>query len=183
MDWIRINQALQFAAQKHAKQTYKYHDGEPQISHLYFVVTMLHEFHFDDDTLIAGSLHDVVEDTDTSIEDIEAAFGKNVASLVDEVTYDQTLPWDDRQHHMQKAIAQASVGAKAIKTSDVCHQLILFIDEKGQKNAIKNYLEVHTKSEIVWKYESLINAIALNWEHPLIEEGKKILQRFKLIYD
>ncbi|MBO4698840.1 HD domain-containing protein, partial [bacterium] len=60
--------------------------GEPYIFHPYTVAYLLAVSGMDDDCVIAGLLHDTVEDTSMTVEEIEAAFGKNVANLVDGVT-------------------------------------------------------------------------------------------------
>lgn len=83
-DFNRIEKALKFATEKHAGQ--KRLSGEDYISHPLAVATLLVEWDMDIDTIIAGLLHDVAEDTDTDLTEIAENFGENVALLVDGVT-------------------------------------------------------------------------------------------------
>lgn len=76
--------AITFAADKHRGQKRK--SGEPYITHPLAVTGILVEWGMDIDTILAGVLHDTVEDTETTLEDIEALFGRDVAFLVDGVT-------------------------------------------------------------------------------------------------
>jgi GTP pyrophosphokinase/guanosine-3',5'-bis(diphosphate) 3'-pyrophosphohydrolase len=79
-----IDAAYVFAVMKHGQQ--KRHSGDPYFAHPVSVAGMLAELRLDQATIIAGLLHDVVEDCDVSIEEIEQRFGPEVASLVDGVT-------------------------------------------------------------------------------------------------
>ncbi|MDR2524274.1 MAG: RelA/SpoT family protein [Candidatus Nomurabacteria bacterium] len=80
----RLETAIDFAAQAHATQ--KRIGGEPYIIHPVAVAGYLCDWNLDLDTLIAGLLHDVVEDTDVELPEIEKQFGHDVAFLVDGVT-------------------------------------------------------------------------------------------------
>ena len=80
----RIRKAFQFAYDAHGKQMRK--DGTPYITHPVAAAEILTELRVDEDTLIACLLHDVPEDTDKNIDDVEREFGKSVSYLVDGIT-------------------------------------------------------------------------------------------------
>lgn len=80
----RIKAAVNLATKAHEGQLRK--TGEPYIIHPLAVMKILNEWHMDEDTIIAGILHDTVEDTPFTIQDIENQFGKDVAFLVNGVT-------------------------------------------------------------------------------------------------
>ena len=78
----------------------------------------------DGNVLVAALLHDTIEDTNTTPEDIEALFGKDVKSLVVEVTDDKTLPREVRKKLQIQNAAHKSPGAKQIKLADkICNVL------------------------------------------------------------
>jgi len=79
-----INKAFQFSKKAHSGQ--KRASGEPYVHHPLEVATILTRLHMDIPSLVAAILHDTVEDTKTSIEQLEKDFGKEVAMLVDGVT-------------------------------------------------------------------------------------------------
>ncbi len=79
-----MKKAYDYAEQLHDGQMRQ--SGEPYISHPLNVAYILAEMHADRDTICAGLLHDTLEDTDISKEDIAHNFNQNIANLVDGVT-------------------------------------------------------------------------------------------------
>ncbi|MBK8376115.1 RelA/SpoT family protein [Sphingorhabdus sp.] len=84
VDEDRLNRAYVFTVQMHGTQTRA--SGDPYFSHPVEVAGLMTDLRMDEDTIITALLHDTVEDTLTSIEDVEARFGPEVARLVDGVT-------------------------------------------------------------------------------------------------
>ena len=83
-DLSKIISSYEFAAKAHANQVRS--SGEPYITHPLAVAYILLEFGMDTDTVCAALLHDVVEDTDVTLDEIKKLFGQDVAMLVDGVT-------------------------------------------------------------------------------------------------
>ena len=83
-DEAMINRAYVFSVQKHGSQ--KRASGDPYFSHPIEVAGILTDFGLDDQTIVTALLHDTIEDTLVTYEEIEAAFGKEVARMVDGVT-------------------------------------------------------------------------------------------------
>ena len=79
-----IEKAFQFAHQAHYDQVRK--SGEPYISHPLYVANLLAEMELDKESIAAGLLHDVVEDTNLTLADLAKEFGEEVASIVDGLT-------------------------------------------------------------------------------------------------
>ncbi len=79
-----LNKAYVFAVMKHGQQLR--HSGDPYFAHPVAVAGLLTDLKLDQSTIIAGLLHDVVEDCDVTVEDVRDLFGKDVAELVDGVT-------------------------------------------------------------------------------------------------
>jgi len=79
-----LTSAADFAIEKHKGQKRK--SGEPYVTHPFAVAGILIDWGMDIDTVLAGVLHDTVEDTETSLDDIENLFGRDAAFLVDGVT-------------------------------------------------------------------------------------------------
>lgn len=84
LDEARLADAYEFAKQHHGEQLRA--SGDPYYSHPVAVADLLVQVRLDQTTIIAGLLHDIVEDTDISLVEIENRFGKDVADLVDGVT-------------------------------------------------------------------------------------------------
>ena len=90
-----ICKAYEFSDRIHAGQTRS--SGEPYVEHCLEVAFILAEQHMDSTTLAAGLLHDVVEDTDTTIEQLRREFGDEVAELVDGVTKLSGIQFSSRE--------------------------------------------------------------------------------------
>ena len=88
-----IQKAYVFAATAHAGQTRL--SGEPYLSHPLAVADTLAEMGFDEPTVAAGLLHDTVEDTKATIEEIDENFGEEVADIVDGGTKISMTPFEN----------------------------------------------------------------------------------------
>lgn len=119
-DLILILDAASFAADKHRLQRRKDAEASPYINHPLALADILaREGGVEDAIVIAAALlHDTVEDTETSIEELETRFGKPVASMVAEVTDDKSLPKQERKLLQITNCALKSPGAKLVKLAD-----------------------------------------------------------------
>jgi len=113
-------QAINFAAKKHSTQKRKGADEQPYINHPLEVLNLLINVGIMEDynVLIAAVLHDTIEDTETTEEEITELFGANVCEMVLEVTDDKSLPKAERKQLQIKHAPHLSDGAKYIKLAD-----------------------------------------------------------------
>jgi len=120
-----IIKCVNFAADKHRQQRRKDHEKTPYINHPIGVAFILTEEAgiFDVATIQAALLHDTVEDTNTTFEEIEEHFGKEVCDIVKEVTDDKTLPSADRKRLQIEHAPKASYKAKLVKLADKLNNL------------------------------------------------------------
>lgn len=112
--------ALKFAADKHRNQTRKGAHQPPYINHPIEVAEQLARVGkvSDINILLAAVLHDTVEDTETSKQDIAEKFGERVAEIVMEVTDDKNLPKAVRKEKQVEHAPHLSTEAKQVKLSD-----------------------------------------------------------------
>ncbi|MFS8035925.1 HD domain-containing protein [Xanthobacter sp. AM11] len=120
-----LTRALAYAAEAHANQRRKGAAQEPYINHLIEVLDLVARTTGGDDTelLIAALLHDVIEDTPRSVDDLRQAFGARVAGIVVENSDDMSLPKDERRRHRIAAMAAKSEAARMVKIADVISNL------------------------------------------------------------
>jgi guanosine-3',5'-bis(diphosphate) 3'-pyrophosphohydrolase len=113
--------AVLFAARAHRDQRRK-GSGEPYINHLIEVAAVLADIAGVDDATVlsAAVLHDVIEDTSVTAEDVEAAFGARVRALVEAVTDDERLPKAERKRLQVEHMRTAEADARLIKLADHC---------------------------------------------------------------
>ena len=116
----RILAAAQFAAEKHAGQKRKGTAGEPYVNHVIEVSALIARSSdvLDTNLIIAGLLHDTIEDTGVTAQELEQRFGRDVASLVLEVTDDKSLPKQTRKALQVQNAHKKSQRAQVIKLAD-----------------------------------------------------------------
>ncbi len=144
-----LKKAYVFSAQAHKGQIRR--SGEPYLSHPLEVTNMLADMKLDATTLVAGLLHDVLEDTDVTAADIERAFGKEVAHLVEGVTkisrVQESSPETRQAESIRKVILAMTDDLRVIfiKLADRIHNLktLKFLPEKKQRQIAEETLEIY----------------------------------------
>jgi len=124
-----LEKALRWASVCHRGQSRKGSDT-PYIEHAFGVALILDRAGFSEGVVIAGLLHDVVEDTEATGEDVAERFGAEVAGIVahcTEVKHDtegKKRPWVDRKRDHLAAMAEAPAPARAVLLADKLHNLL-----------------------------------------------------------
>jgi len=119
MSFGAVLEATNFAAEKHRNQRRKNVEQTPYINHPIEVATILTRAGInDEDVLIAALLHDTIEDTETSVEEVTERFGSNVIRIVMECTDDKKLDKVTRKKYQISHAAEISVQGKLVKLAD-----------------------------------------------------------------
>ena len=116
--------AAAFAAEKHRHQRRKDADSSPYINHPIALANVLKNEGgiADASALAAALLHDTIEDTDATSEELESLFGKEITAIVLEVTDDKSLPKEERKRLQIEHARNISHRAKLIKLADkICN--------------------------------------------------------------
>ena len=116
--------ALVFSADKHKNQRRKDADASPYINHPIALANVLaHEGGVHDlDVLCAALLHDTIEDTETTYEELRKEFSSKIADIVLDLTDDKSLPKQERKLLQIKHASHASHEAKLVKLADkICN--------------------------------------------------------------
>ncbi|SFE15524.1 HD domain-containing protein [Lentibacillus persicus] len=121
-------EAKEFAEKAHHGQTRK-SSGDPYVTHPIRVARRLEEAGLSEALICAGYLHDVVEDTSYEIEDIEKAFGIEVARLVSAHTEDKSKTWKERKQHTIDTVKFASKDVKCLILADKLDNLLSMENE------------------------------------------------------
>lgn len=119
-----VVRAVQFAADKHRMQRRKDADASPYINHSIALADVLaNEGGVSDPVVLcAALLHDTIEDTDTSADELRQAFGDEIADIVLEVTDDKALPKQQRKALQIEHARHVSPRAKLVKLADkICN--------------------------------------------------------------
>jgi (p)ppGpp synthase/HD superfamily hydrolase len=178
--------ALALAARAHQDQVRKV-GGDPYITHLVHVSVILLRHGFSEDVAIAGLLHDMVEDQDVPLADIQAEFGPAVAEMVDVLTEQKRegeveRPWEVRKREALARLRQGSLAAVAVKAADTlhnAHSMALGLRRDGP--AIWRSLS-RGPAETLWYYRSVAAIVRERLgAHPLVEELEAAIMRLEQV--
>ncbi len=167
-DTSLLEKAYALANEKHNGQKRK--SGEPFIIHPVAVASMLADMDMDMPSVIAGMLHDVVEDTDVTIDEIREQFGTEIAYLVDGVTKLKRLPTSTKEELQNENLRKmflsmaSDIRVIVIKLVDRLHNMrtLQYVNTDSQITKARETLEIYTPlahrlgmTKIKWELEDL----------------------------
>lgn len=167
IDSSLLDKAIVFAVKAHAN-TERRSKGFPYIVHPLEALSIVATMTSDQEMLAAAVLHDTVEDTDTTIEQIEEAFGRRVAHLVSEESdncvegYDKTAPWRVRKQACIDRLMKADRDSKIVTLGDKLSNMRAIAADYRQIGD-RLWERFHAPGGIVdheWRYRALANAFA-----------------------
>lgn len=158
----RLERVLRWAAECHYGQTRRC-SHTPYFEHVMAVALILDRAEFDEDTVVAGLLHDVVEDTAATFADVAERFGPAVAETVRHCSEIKTdahghkRPWIDRKRDHLAAMSVAPLAARGIMLADKLHNLISIELDLLEGRPV--WSEFHAdRQQVLWYYRSAIEA-------------------------
>jgi len=156
---LKFEKAIVFAANAHQGQKRK-GDGSPYITHPLTVSITLLDHGCDEDVVTAAILHDTVEDTSVTLNDIESTFGENIRRLVKGVSEpDKTLPWRERKEHTIKHISTAPLDERLIICADKLHNISSMIEQYQEKGKLLWEIFNGDKKEQIWYYTQVVQGL------------------------
>ena len=166
VDMDKVAEAFTLAYESHVGQKRK--SGEDYILHPVEVAEILADMRMDTDTIVAGLLHDVVEDTLITLADIEYSFGEDVKKLVDGVTKLRNLPRTDSKklENIRKMVVAMSEDIRVviIKLADRLHNMrtLKYMKPEKQQEKSKETIEIYAPiahrigmAKIKWELEDI----------------------------
>ena len=163
-----VKNALDFSIKMHEGQKRK--SGLPYVSHCIDVANILLDWNMDYTTIVSALLHDVVEDTDVSLKDIEREFGSDVAFLVDGVTKIDHIAFRSQEHKQAENFIKLFISLAKdlrviiIKFADRLHNMetIEYLSSKKRKEIALETKEIFVPlahrlgmANLKWKFEDL----------------------------
>jgi guanosine-3',5'-bis(diphosphate) 3'-pyrophosphohydrolase len=183
----RLERAFRWAAECHAGQTRK-GSGTPYFEHAAAVALVLARAGFDEEVVIAGLLHDVVEDTSATLESVAASFGPAVADTVGHCTevkndaQGSKRPWIERKRDHLAAMVHAPPSARAVMLADKLHNLITSeLDLRAGRHVWSQFNA--PRDQVLWYYHSAIEACQQGDARlePLGSACRDVLERIVLL--
>lgn len=155
----KIEKALVFAVIHHQGQ-YRKGTKIPYIVHPVEVMSVLIENGADEDAVVAGILHDVVEDTSATLGDIKKEFGENIAKIIDFESENKGLPYRVRKKEHMDRLAKAPLNAQFVNLADKYSNI------KGLAENAKKFGEEYwnnfngSKEDICWYYNYALESLS-----------------------
>lgn len=171
-----INQAIIFATKAHEGQVRKV-DQSPFIIHPLAVGCLLADAGEDADVVIAGMLHDTVEDTEVTLEQIKEAFGENVAALVDGCSENKALSWEERKKETIAYLETASEKVCIVTCADKIHNLRVSVE--GIREQGREFFAPFNRGydDQKWYYGSIRDVLGKRIpNHPLFEAYREVFE-------
>ena len=156
---MKIHQAIIFATKAHEGQVRKGTDI-PYIVHPMEVMQILTENDCDETVILAGILHDTLEDTPTTSEDICRYFGQEVLDLVQNESEDKSKTWQERKQATIDHLANASKEVQLVCCADKLSNIkSIYADKQVLGDAVFDRFNA-PKDKVQWYYQSVAQALA-----------------------
>ncbi len=164
LDLGRIRAAFELAARAHADQKRK--DGSPYVTHAVAAAEIIVEMGMDEDSIVAALLHDVIEDTSVTHEEIQKQFGPSVADIVEGVTkltrVNYTSREEEQMENMRKMLMAMSKDIRVIliKLADRLHNMRTMDYQSPEKQRLKSLETMQIYAPIAHR----LGMQAIKWE-------------------
>ncbi len=165
----QIDKAISFAAKAHARQLRKTDPSLPYIYHPVSVGFILMRAGFDDDVVVSGILHDVVEDSGVTGEEIKSNFSEKVAEIVLAVSENKEDPWEKRKADYIEKVANSSLGVRAVAVADKLHNVHNLIKLLRDGKDLSIFFS-RDKGTTIRHYKHFCESVRAAWSHPIVDE-------------
>ncbi|RBW71030.1 HD domain-containing protein [Bacillus taeanensis] len=154
-----VTQAIELAAKAHENQ-YRKSTTIPYISHPFTVGMLLLKAGCREEVVAAGILHDVIEDTEVTINEIKHQFGDEVAKIVLGCSEpDKSKSWEERKRHTIIYLKTASYDIKLVACADKLHNLSTIMDASKQQGERVWDRFKRGKEQQAWYYKNVLKSL------------------------
>ena len=160
--------ALKIAIEAHNGQTRK-HDGSAYVAHPIMVSRIIEVAGYAEASVVAGLVHDVLEDTTVSEGELRDELGDEVVDIVLAVSEDKTLDWEERKEAYVRQVIAAGESVWIVSVADKIHNADDFIDFYVTDGAHAWTVFNRGKEKKIWFEELLHSELIKVWQHPLLD--------------
>jgi (p)ppGpp synthase/HD superfamily hydrolase len=180
----RIEQAIRAASVLHRGQVRKGESSFPYVTHLYAVAMLVADYTKDEDIIIAALLHDTIEDTDYTSEELHDDFGPTVRDIVLGVTEpprgdSAKDSWKERKKQYLKQLKSAPHGSLMVAAADKIHNMRCVVEEYYDDHA--KFLADFNGSleERVMMYQEVSNILNRQLKSEILAEFNHVFDEYK----
>lgn len=180
----RVEQAIRAAAVLHKDQLRKGSMPFPYITHLIATAFTLIDYTHDEDVIIAALLHDTLEDTDYTIDELQEDFGVRVRELVETVTEPKStsenkISWREKKQIYAKQIKKGTLEAVLVAAADKIHNFRTLVED--YYDAPERFIQDFGSNfdERIEAYQNIANVINSRLEGPMLAEFNHVFDEYK----
>lgn len=180
----RVEQAIRAAAVLHKDQLRKGSMPFPYITHLIATAFTLIDYTHDEDVIIAALLHDTLEDTDYTIDELQEDFGVRVRELVETVTEPKStsenkISWREKKQIYAKQIKKGPLEAVLVAAADKIHNFRTLVED--YYDAPERFIQDFGSNfdERIEAYQNIANVINSRLEGPMLAEFNHVFDEYK----
>ncbi len=184
----KLHKALIIASQKHFGQKRKINKS-PYIIHPFAVCLILTQFTKNEDILISAILHDTLEDTNYTKQELEKDFGKKILNIIIHLTEQEfsdkiKKTWLQRKIHYLELLNNAPYESLMVCAADKIHNLqslIFHYKFLGQK--IWNYFPNSTPKQQLWFHSQVFKILKRKLNNPIVDLYKNTIKQAKILFE
>lgn len=184
----KIEKAIRQASLLHRGQLRKGDGSVPFITHPFAIALILSKFSDDEDVIVGGILHDIIEETSYSYEELEKDFGEKIRNMVESVTECRKVDapaktWQERKETYLGLMGKMSHQALIISAADKIHNLLsMMYDYKIVGESMWNKFSVPSDKRL-WFYGECLKILQKRLKSPIVEEYKKVFKMAQELFD
>lgn len=180
----RIEQAIRAATILHKNQVRKGAIPIPYVSHLFAVVMILTDYTEDEDVIVAALLHDTIEDTDYTAEELQADFGGKVREIVESLSEPQNsefkqYSWIEQKKQYAKLLQNAKQPALLISAADKIHNMRSIVEEYfDDHNRFMSEFKGSLEDRLLM-YQEITDALNKSLKNDILVEYNHVFSEYK----
>lgn len=182
----RIEQAIRAAAMLHHSQTRKGSIPYPYLSHCVSVAMLVSDYTDEEDTLIAAFLHDTLEDTEYTADELEEDFGAKVREIVEGITEPAVSPavpthelWKEKHAQYVAKLRDAPLASLIVAAADKIHNMRAIIEEYHKDHTRFAADFGGTREERLTIYQSISNILNTRLQNEIVHEFNHVFEEYK----
>lgn len=179
----RIEEAIRFASKMHNGQQRIDTETLPYVSHVFAVAVITSNYTSDENTVIAAMLHDVLEDTEATEEEVSTRFGHTVLSYVKAVSEHKTSDWTESKKAYLAQLRAAPTEAMLISVADKMHNIssrLHLMKQVGRKIFLQ---WSHTPEEYHWYHAAVCELAKEQLQGEIVEDFAELIEQERIAFE
>jgi (p)ppGpp synthase/HD superfamily hydrolase len=177
----KYDEAVAYALEKHRTQQRK-GSSSPYATHLLAVSALVGEFGGDEEQMIAGLLHDSIEDQGVTEAELTSRFGARVAKIVVACTDSFETPkppWEERKQRYLASLRGKPAEIKLVSACDKLHNATAILRDLNDPAVGQAIWKKFTapRDQTLWYYRALVEVLRDGWNHRIVDELGEVVGR------